>query len=616
MTLTAAQIRALAPAPGYRKIDRYMPSPYRRALDDKKTPMAALTKSWRDGLKRVDHELSMVQRSRAVAFFGDLDDGGRLGALHDQTPWPEEDVEAFRIRLAELARLAVAGAASARRMLSLIGLATGARLINVVPASKADYSVAHDGTTLSGTKGQGQTRGFFVKPGEDGAFFTGDVFDAPERLFHQDAQLIRGPNYTFRLRNAAAAGIPDILGNGSRDYPYPVFRLEAGETVGPLMLIQSFDDPPLLAPRAIVINRTLRAGSILDIDVAGMAWNHDEGTTTTIGPWLLNGKKEALYAGLTEVAGWRSRFDNEPGEPAAGYAMTLRAKAGLEFDGALDDLMIDKGAIAADAKIQMPSLLGQGRSLWRVVRILPDSDGSRDIMNARFEPLPRDTKLKISARWLGRRAGEFAVYVEDKYLDLAINGPLPDRAAWLDAMVDRFKLAGTVRVAPAVGELFAGQSETALQMTFESGAEVSAEVDIEPWGEFESTIKIEDSVIIADELPLDFGDTTVQLSDALEVTAERQDLVLESDARVEDAIELEVTGETALESGVDLSDSIELTVLLTDNDDVRPPRPGPSPNPETDSDRPSRPTRPQSRTLRFNSRVRPSSKVTIRKLRS
>ena len=84
MTLTAEQIRALAPAPGYRQIDRYIPDPYRRALGDTRTPLAVLTKSWRDGLKRLDHELGLVQRSRSVRFFSDLDDGGRLGALHDQ----------------------------------------------------------------------------------------------------------------------------------------------------------------------------------------------------------------------------------------------------------------------------------------------------------------------------------------------------------------------------------------------------------------------------------------------------------------------------------------------------------------------------------------------------
>ena len=512
MTLTAEQIRALAPAPGYRQIDRYMPDPYRRALGDNRTPLAVLTKSWRDGLKRLDHELGLVQRSRAVRFFSDLDDGGRLGALHDQVPWEEEDTEAFRVRLAEIARLAAEGAASARRMLSLVALATGSEIVHVIPPDRADQSVSHGETTITVSTGQGQTRGYLVKPdraGEDGApdeageLFAADIIDAPNRLFQEAAELLPGPNYMFRLHNTASATLPDILGGGERTYPYPVFRLEAGENIGPLLLVQTFNDPPRRAPRAIVVNRRLRTGSVLDVDVEQMAWNHDEGTATLIGPWRLDGDREALYAGMTEIAIPSARFDNEPADPAAGYALKLLDSSGLDFNGVLEDEMIDLGVIPDD-RIQMPSLLGQGASLWRVLRILPDPEGSTEIHDARFAPLPRDADLRITARWSGRRAGEFAVVVEDQYLAIDTNGPLPHRSVWLDEMIARFKLAGTVRVQPLDGDLFAGQSVEAIRVSLESSASFEITLDIDNWGELATEASVTDSLDLFTELTIDF----------------------------------------------------------------------------------------------------------------
>lgn len=567
MTLTAEQIRALAPAPGYRQIDRYMPDPYRRALGDKRTPLAVLTKSWRDGLKRLDHELGLVQRSRAVAFFNDLDDGERLGALHDQSPWEEENTEAFRIRLAEIARLAAQGAASARRMLSLVALATGSEVVHVIPPDRIDEAVNHGETTITVSTGQGQTRGYLVKAdraGEDGApdvageLFAADVIDAPNRLFQETAERLPGPNYMFRLHNTASATLPDILGDGERTYPYPVFRLEAGENIGPLMLVQTFNDPPRRAPRAIVINRRLRTGSVLDIDVEQMAWNHDEGTATLIGPWLLDEDKLALYGGLTEIAIPSARFDNEPGDLAAGYALKLLDSTGLDFNGTLEDDMIDQGAIP-EGRIQMPSLLGQGASLWRVLRILPDPGGSNEIHDARFAPLPRDADLKITARWSGRRAGEFAVVVDDQYLAIDTNGPLPHRSAWLDEMIARFKLAGTVRVQPLLEDLFAGQSDEAIQVNLESRASFEIVLDIENWGELESAATITDSFELFTELTVEF-DTVVDADTAVNVSNEGRFFDLDEPAVATDILELFPETESRLESSIRLRDEFTLTI--------------------------------------------------------
>ncbi|MEM7022129.1 MAG: hypothetical protein AAF637_05995 [Pseudomonadota bacterium] len=598
MTLTAEQIRALAPAPGYKLIDRYLPDPYRRALSDSKTPLGTVTRSWRDGLKRLDHELGLVQRSRSVEFFTDLDDGTRLGAMHAQAPWEEEDTEAFRTRLAEVARLAAAGAASARRMLLLVGLATGSELIQTIRPDQneetdrkdendqpitEDRTIRYGETVIVTETGQGQTRGYFKKPdipGTDGApdtpgtIFHADVIDAPDRLIEQDAKLLRGPNYIFRLRNTASDSLPTLLGGGARTYPDPVFRLEAGEDIGPLMLVQTFNDSPKRAPRAIVINRRLRTGSVLDIDVADMAWNHDEGAATFLGTWRLGGNKEALYAGMTELASVRSRFDNEPGDPAAGYALTLRGKADLDYTGSLDDEMVDKGPIAPGT-IEMPSLLGQGLSLWRVLRILPDPDGSDDIHKARFEPLPSGTDLRISARWTGRRAGEFAVAVEDQYLDLATNGPLPHRLAWLDEMITRFKLAGTIRVEPQLDDLFAGQSIPALQLNL--GTEVTLEdtVEFENWGEFDVPVSVGDELEILTEFPVEF-ESIAELSDDLTITNEGATIDLDDTLAAGDGLDLTTETEAVMESTARIEDTFDLifeTPPVRDGEDRGPTTP-------------------------------------------
>ena len=607
MTLTAEQIRALAPAPGYKQIDRYLPDPYRRALSDRKTPLGTVTRSWRDGLKRLDHELGLVQRSRSVAFFTDLDDGARLGAMHAQVPWEEEDTEAFRTRLAEVARLAAAGAASARRMLLLVGLATGSELIQTIRPDRnagtdrkdaddqpliEDRTIRYGETVIVDVTGQGQTRGYFKKPdipGVDGApdtpgtLFHADVIDAPDRLIEQDAKRLPGPNYIFRLRNTASASLPTLLGGGERTYPDPVFRFEAGEDIGPLMLVQTFNDSPKRAPRAIVINRRMRTGSVLDIDVAAMEWNHDAGAATFIGPWLLEGSKQALYAGMTELATVRSRFDNEPGDLAAGYALTLRNNAGLEFTGGLDDTMVDKGPIPPGT-IEMPSLLGLGFSLWRVLRILPDPDGSTDIHDARFEPLPSETDLKISARWTGRRAGEFAVAVEDQYLDTATNGPLPHRLVWLDEMITRFKLAGTVRVHPQLENLFAGQSTPALQMDLASGAIVETLLDIDSWGEFDVPVTTDDALEIFLELPVDF-DSGAELSDEVEIINEGAVVDVDDVFAAGDALDLTTETETGLETEARVEDTFDLIIEIPPEPD----RPEGPTDPDVTDGRPTTP---------------------------
>uniref|UniRef100_A0AAN0MCL4 Uncharacterized protein n=1 Tax=Yoonia rhodophyticola TaxID=3137370 RepID=A0AAN0MCL4_9RHOB len=126
MALDAETVIDLAPAGQFGLIDRYLPDPYRRALNNDGDALASLTRTMRGTLRRAGAEIEAVQRSRALAFFNDLTDGRLLGALHDQAPWPEDDVPTFRDRLTRVAGLAMRGAATSDRLLNLAAIACGA----------------------------------------------------------------------------------------------------------------------------------------------------------------------------------------------------------------------------------------------------------------------------------------------------------------------------------------------------------------------------------------------------------------------------------------------------------------------------------------------------------
>lgn len=507
-------LRSLAPAEGHALIDRYLPAPYLRAFADPKTPMVGLNRASRRTLKRIKTELSALQRSRALEFYDDLADARMLGALHDQAPWPEEDKEAFRQRLTGLVAVAMTGAASAKRMLALAGLASNARLVATRSHWTGDesYSVTHTGITQSGTLLPGQSRGFLVKPA-GGKIVNADVFDAPPRLYSHEAQPLAGPHFVFDVQNPAFATLTDILSHDPRTYPDPVIDLKADADFGPLLMVRTAPDHPGTAPRVIAVNRVLPSGQTLRIDTAAMALTTDAPGAGLA--WLTcRGAKGFVYAGLSEITAADSFFDNElPATPSAGYALTLRGPAGVDWTGLLDDTMIDKGPIpdGPASKIQMPSLLGLGRSRWHVVEVIrpPGAPaGDVDLHDARFRPVPADAKLKVTLNWAGRRAGEFAVEIDPKLLDLAEEGPQPHRAAWLDRMIARFKLAGTVRVSRMDDGALDGLENTAVTIALRSRVEPTDGIDIDTGPEFISGVDLGDGVEVTPQVQIDLASAT------------------------------------------------------------------------------------------------------------
>lgn len=639
-------LRALAPAPGFKRVDRFLPDPYRRALHDPKTPMAVVTKASRDALKRADFDLEQVQRSRAVDFFADLSDGAALGALHDQTPWPEEDTESFRTRLRMVSVLALQGAASARRMLALIGLACSAELLAAFSYRPDDpsYSHNHNGQTQSGSIELGQTLGLFAKP-NGGSLFAADVLDAPLRLYTQNVAPLNRPEYVFELQNPAFKTLSGVLGDAERLYPDPVFDFEAGQPIGPFALIQVDPNRLTHAPRVIVVNRKMRAGERLTVDVAAMRWDHSDSPTPTSLGWITSeGDKGALYAGLSEIASFQSLFDNEPNDPAAGYALDVRGADQLDWTGRLVDDLIDRGAIpqGAGTRLQMPALLGDGKTRWHVIEILkPAPAAQTDILDARFTPLPRTAKLRITARWAGRRAGEFALCVDETELALDQSGPLAHRSHWLDTMIDRFKLAGTVRVTPLPKDAFTDlplpevaldlSSKTALsdsfdldtgpqfdshallavgltvypQITLNLHSDVSANADFElspapPDGTLVSHTTALDALTIHPQTTLFLGKPDgVIPTDAVEISAGGPVLPLGDHVVPTDSFTLSPQRTLDLESRTKLADFFEITRAV---DPVPPPDLPPNPPPNSSGV-----------TLDLKTHVRSGDTVTIRK---
>ncbi len=561
--LTPDILRSLAPAPGFKLVDRYLPNPYRRALHDGKTPMAVVTRATRDTLKRVDFDLEQLQKSRAVDYFMDLTDGASLGALHDQTPWPEESTEAFRKRLSTVSMLALQGAASARRMLHLIAVAADAEMLAAVSFNPDDptYSVSHDNTTFSGAIELGQTRGIFAK--SNAPTFAADILDAPLRGYNQAAKPLPRREFVFEIDNPSFKTHARILGQDERTYPDPMFDIEVGENFGPFALIQVDPNRLTHAPRVIVVNRKMRAGNKLTIDPVSGLWDHSEGTGITSREWITaRGIKDSLYAGLSEIASTTSFFDNESNDIAAGYALDVRPNADLDWTGKLTDDMIDNGPIpqAASTKLQMPSLLCDGISRWHVVEIHQATDGSTEILDARFKPVAASAKIRITARWLGRRAGEFALRHDENTLSLDSIAALPHRTDWLNQMVNRFKLAGTIRVIPSDDDGFKTLPQPDLELDLSTTVKAKTTLDIDDGAHLNSNLELGVSMTLAPLLTLDL-ETQTSLETALSLNDVPPDAILNVTLQPSDSFtlhplaQLDFTTETPLGVALETTDA-------------------------------------------------------------
>lgn len=551
MALDAERIIDLAPSDQFGLIDRYLPDPYRRALSRDGDPMAGLTRVTREALRRALSELESVQRSRALAFFNDLSDGALLGALHDQSPWPEDTIDSFRDRLTRVSALAMRGAATADRLLMLAAIACDATRLSSGDGAqllgpRADYAFSlvqrgPDGAetihSFAGLNDAGQCRRF-VRKNDGSAVFPVDVFDAPLRRFETDITPISepdgGPDQGFRfvLNNPGSETLAGLTMSDPVIWPDPYFEVTAGDApFGPFAFVN------VHSGQTICVNRTIAAGGSLTIDTRQMAWSHGDKDHSALGRLTCLGDKQAVYAGFGLTLD-DHRFGNGP----IGPLVSLRAKDRIAFSGQKWTAPISATALSDDMDLIMPSLLGEGQTQWRMIQLSDDTPASSDIHEARFCVVPQDADIQVKAHWYARRPGEFCLSVPQAALAPDMTGPLAHRKVWLDDMVERFKLGGTVRI-----------SQDLLLTEFE-GFEETTELTLT------SKVAASDVVLLTD--PLELRDK-VQPADTIEVL-EGQSFEGLSALTLKDEVQITKTDVAAdvLVSSVEPADRISISAGL------------------------------------------------------
>ncbi|MFQ1701629.1 hypothetical protein ACJ5NV_13650 [Loktanella agnita] len=534
MALDAERIIDMAPAGQFGLVDRYLPDPYRRALSRHGDAMASLTRAARDTLRRSLSELEAVQRSRALEFFNDLSDGKLLGALHDQAPWPEDDTETFRIRLGRVAALAMRGAATADRLLALAALAgnghalASGSIAQAVPPetdyrfvlTQKDAQGQIQSQTLQGRTDPGQTRQYFVKP-TTGGLFPVDVIDAPLRRYDAEISPLPGDHYRFALDNPASENLAGLEDSDPLLWPDPTFSITAGAApFGPFALVQTGQ------AQAIIVNRVLAPGATLDFSVRDMIWNHLETGSTSLSKLTCLGNKDALYAGFGLSADDHLIPAPNTDKPI-GPLLTLRSKSDLNFTGAQSHGVPKDATALHTSPLQVPSFLGEGRSQWRILTLTAHDESDPDIHKAQFAPVPSTADITLSARWFGRRPGEFAVVMPDTALAADHGGPLSHRTIWRDQMIERFKLAGTVRIAKNL--LFSADDvlQDITEMHFSDKLRPSDQMELNDPLYLTDSVHPSDSIEMLEQRDLSLASALTQ-TDRIELTA--------SDAQVEPAI--------------------------------------------------------------------------------
>ncbi|WP_373635734.1 hypothetical protein [Yoonia sp. SS1-5] len=569
MALDAETVIDLAPAGQFGLIDRYLPDPYRRALNNDGDALASLTRTMRGTLRRAGAEIEAVQRSRALAFFNDLTDGRLLGALHDQAPWPEDDVPTFRDRLTRVAGLAMRGAATSDRLLNLAAIACGAAPLTrtsganlILPETDFSFVITRQGpdnttetTSFMGTTGEAQTRRYFEKAAS-GRVFPIDVYDAPMRLHQQDITPLPGPEYQFVIDNPASENLGGLDGTDPIRWPDPIFTITAGaQPFGPFAFVN------IHQAQVVIVNRRLAPGATLEVSIRDMAWSHAEAGSTTIDDFTCFGTKEALYAGFALSANDHIIPSGGP-EAAIGPLMSVRRAENLTFTGAEADEAPDMGDFAEASPLALPSFLGEGRTQWRLLSIAPNAPSDVEIHNAQFAAVPSDADITLSARWFGRRPGEFAVDLPPNALAPNSDGPLTHREIWLDAMIERFKLGGTVRIAR--DQLFSPMADFvgALELDLASGTTPADIFELDNALVFEDTLAPRDSVSILPTISFD-GISALVPTDEIEVIdAQINTDVLVSIGRPGDAMTLTEGLPPAFRSNVVPTDSVSILPRL------------------------------------------------------
>ncbi|MFZ5816343.1 MAG: hypothetical protein ACOY93_13770 [Bacillota bacterium] len=462
------------------RVFRFLPDAYRRA--GSQTVIRSLTGALGDALAVLDRHGRQLLQSRFIDHLADLDDAERLAALFALVPWPEEDLGEFRHRVGQMARIYLAGAATAPRLLEVVAAATDARLDEIVLPERAPQG----GGPLND---RFTTSGHYARRADPAQRFEARLVELPP--VRQEVVITPASDYKWEVENATYADPGDFFTPPT--YPEPVVEITAGERPVTLPILLQRD-----LRRLVLVNRFIPPGATLRVDLQHHQIQDLDGPATLQGPVTMGGAPapDLLY-GTGGLAGdnraWRLT-DPPPRQSAARPFHLVRWSKQIRTGPDIPEVPGPPGS--ADpvpiANIPWPPLLGLGTSRWRLLvganpqGLLPALDEALELSDLR--PLPATVQTgpaSIRFHWIGRRLATFTVLVPEEQL---CDGPVPSgkmkhRADWLREQIHRLKLAGVLYLDPSATALMeepeegeGGQPELSLWEVSPATADLAAEV--------------------------------------------------------------------------------------------------------------------------------------------
>jgi|GEM_PF-3933985 len=446
---------------------RFLPDAYRRA-GARGTLAHTLGLAADDALQVLDRHGKQVMQSRFLDHLADLTDAERLAALFALVPWPEEDLDEFRYRVRQMARIYLEGAATARSMLEVVGAATDSQLVGVVLPENA----AEEGGTLNDRY---TTTGQLERRANTAERFDAKVIELPP--IKQAVSIDESSGYIWEIDNATYSDPGDFFTPPT--YPEPVVMLTAGERPVAVPILLQRD-----LRRFVLINRFIPPGATLKVDLEKHEVHDLTGPATLQGPVTIAGEPAPdLVYGTGGIAGDVRAYrltDPPPRQDAARPFHVVRWNK--QYRTGADIPMVPGPPGTSDpvpiANIPWPPLLGIGLTRWRLLvgvnpqGFVPTLDQTIDLSELRPVPATPETgPAKIDFTWIGRRLATFTVLVPEEQL---CDGPAPagkmkHRATWLQDQIMRLKLAGVIYIDP---------SATALVPEPEPGADEPPELSL------------------------------------------------------------------------------------------------------------------------------------------
>lgn len=409
------------------KVFRHMPAPYRRAgrggPDSEQTVLGLLTDGLQNALRVLDQHAKQLIFGAYLDQAPDLEDAQALAALYELAPWPDETLPDFQFRVAQMARICLAGPASATTLLQVVGLALGAAVEGSVHLPGEAGNDAQTTTAL------------LQRQGDPTRVYSAAVIDAPPVLARQTETLSGRSAWT--IRNNLFRKFPYAAADGTDHpavYPDPIIDITAvgADLTVPILFQRDLG-------RLILINRVIPAGATLRLDLSGAspAVTSVTGPACLPGPVRVDGGSPALVYGAGEQLG-------------RGVTGGLRLVTWSEQTTASG---LPLPAPVPGGPIPWSSLLGVGDSHWQLLTGCTQAGAAPaaaelPLPSLRPLPLAAARTATVSFYWYGRQPGTFTVQYGDALTGEPPADVGPRRHAWLEAQLQRLKQAGLVYLPP------------------------------------------------------------------------------------------------------------------------------------------------------------------------